>query len=433
VLKVLRVRTVQMLRVRTVRVRRVPEVLASLICALLALSALWAQAPTPPSARSAPSAPGAPAPFDAEYARLKEGRPYSKDVPTGALKRRHGPYQYWLVVPANYDPAKRWQVRVQLHGGVMREDSSLRGDGAVRLAGDDQIHVMPAGWAGAPWWSDQQVASLHTILDDIKRDYNVDENRVFLSGISDGATGLYYVGTHDTTPWAAFLPLNGYYLVLRSPELELRSAIFLNNLRNKPFFIVNGGRDPLYPTNLVEPSIGHLDRGGVRITYLPQPEAGHDTSWWPTVKEPFERFTRAHPRVPLPDTLTWEVSETKTWNRAHWLVIDALGATAGDANDLPDLNLSGNAPVFRNGRSGRVDLVRNGNTVTVRSRGVKAFTLLLSPDQFDFTRTITVVVNGRTAFDGRVEKSVATLTKWAARDNDRTMLFGAEIPVKLSE
>src|SRR5262249_59618911 len=113
---------------------------------------------------------------------------------------------------------------------------------------------------------------------------------------------------------------SGYYRVLRSRELEVQSAIFLDNLRNKPFFIVNGGRDPLYPITVVEPSIAHLDEGGVRITYLPQPEAGHDTSWWPTVKEPFERFTRTHPRAPLPDALTWEVSETQTWDRAHWLV-----------------------------------------------------------------------------------------------------------------
>jgi len=371
----------------------------------------------------------APSSFEAEYARLKEGRAYAKNVPVGALKKRHGAYPYWLVVPAGYDPAKRWQVRFQLHGGVMRDDDSLRGDGTVRLAGDEQIYIMPSGWRDAPWWSDQQTASLRAILEDVKRDYNVDENRVFLSGVSDGATGLYYIATHDTTPYAALLPLNGHYLVLRSPELELRSSIFLNNLRNKPFFVVNGGRDPLYPTSIVEPSLGHLSRNGVRLTYQPQPDAGHDTSWWPSVKDAFERFTRAHPRVPLPDTLTWEVSETKTWNRAHWLVIDSLGSTPGDARDLADVNLSGGAPIFPNGKSGRVDLERAGNTVTVKSRGVKAFTLLLSPDQFDFGRTVTVVVNGRTAFDGRVEKSVATLTKWAARDNDRTMLFAAEIRI----
>ena len=64
------------------------------------------------------------------------------------------------------------------------------------------------------------------------------------------------------------------------------------------------------------------------------------------------------------------------------------------------------------------------------TRGVKEFTLLLSPDQFDFNKNVKVVVNGRVAFDGRVEKSVATLTKWAARDNDRTMLFGAELKIR---
>jgi len=40
-----------------------------------------------------------------------------------------------------------------------------------------------------------------------------------------------------------------------------------------------------------------------------------------------------------------------------------------------------------------------------------------------------VVVNGRTAFDGMVQKSVKTLATWAARDNDRTMLFAAELPI----
>ena len=96
---------------------------------------------------------------------------------------------------------------------------------------------------------------------------------------------------------------------------------------------------------------------------------------------------------------------------------------------LADLNVSGGLPVFRHGRSGRVDLARSGNTVTAATRGVSEFTLLLSPDRFDFSHNVKVVVNGRVAFDGRVEKSVATLSKWAARDNDRTMLFGAELKI----
>jgi len=385
---------------------------------ILALLALLLQAVATPTA------------FDTEYARLKQGRTYAKGVATGALKKRHGMFAYWLVVPPTYDPAKRYQVRFQLHGGVMREDASLRGDGSVRLEGAEQIYIMPSGWSEAPWWSDAQVGSLHAILEDVKRDYNVDENRVVVSGVSDGGTGAFYIAMRDTTPYAAFLPLNGYVLVLRSAELQIPGGLFLNNLRNKPLYLVNGGKDPLYPTDAVEPSIGHMHRGGVPIEYRPQPQAGHDTTWWPSLRDDFEQFVRTHPRVPLPDKLTWEVATTRTWNRAHWLIVDSLGTTAGDATTLDDLNVSGGYPVFHNGKSGRVDLVRDGNTVTAATRGVKEFTLLLSPDQFDFDKNVKVIVNGRVAFDARVEKSVATLTKWASRDNDRTMLFGAEIKIR---
>jgi hypothetical protein len=46
---------------------------------------------------------------------------------------------------------------------------------------------------------------------------------------------------------------------------------------------------------------------------------------------------------------------------------------------------------------------------------------------------VKVVANGKTVFDGRVTRSLPTLMKWAARDNDRTLLFGAEVTVKIAE
>ena len=86
----------------------------------------------------------------------------------------------------------------------------------------------------------------------MKRTYNVDENRVALAGVSDGGTGAYYIAMRDTTPYASFLPLNGFIMVLPSVD---RGRSFPNNLRNKPFFVVNGGKDPLYPTRVVEPYV----------------------------------------------------------------------------------------------------------------------------------------------------------------------------------
>jgi hypothetical protein len=183
---------------------------------------------------------------------------------------------------------------------------------------------------------------------------------------------------------------------------------------------------------------------GVEIAYYPQPEAGHNTSWWPTVRDTFEQFVADHPREPNPDKLTWETAGLQH-NRAHWLVIDKIGSKREDTEQLPDLNWIKD-PDARPGSearlvrlferhhpSARVDLVRRGNTIEANTRNVDSFTLLLSPDKFDFDQPVKVIANGRPVFEGRVERNLKTLVNWAARDNDRTMLYGAELPIKLSK
>jgi hypothetical protein len=79
--------------------------------------------------------------------------------------------------------------------------------------------------------------------------------------------------------------------------------------------------------------------------------------------------------------------------------------------------------------SGRVDVLRQGNTIEARTRGVARFTLLLSPDAIDFAQPVVVTVNGRRVHAGPVTRDVRTLLTWAARDNDRTMLYGAALTV----
>jgi poly(3-hydroxybutyrate) depolymerase len=471
------------------------------------------------AAAAAPAAQPAIDPAFAEaFADLRRGQAYDAGVPRGLVRLSHRvdgtEFPYTIDVPQTYDPSRRYQVRIQLHGGVSRPDPVARGNAAA-LAGAEQIYVMPVAWDAAPWWHPAQVDSLRVILDRLKRTYNVDENRVVVSGVSDGGTGAFYLAMRDTTPYASFLPLNGFIMILANPSSQIREQLFPNNLRNKPFFVVNGGRDPLYPTALVDPYVQHLQKGGVDLAYRPQPDGVHNTAWWPDVKDAFERFAAEHPREPHPANLTWEADEVPS--RAHWLVIEALGPR-GAEEPLADLNerTVGTSPNFGvradgmrvtmvmkgsnaesfglqagdlveriNGRaipaavplldilevydagtrltftivrggetieragtfqpalaantvplfprrrpSGRVDLERRGNTIRATTRGVAAFTLLLSPDVFDFARPITVVADGRTVFDARVPLDVATLRTWAARDHDRTMLYGAEIRVE---
>ena len=489
-----------------------------------AFDAFWAAASREEAARLAEPIVKARVAFDDAYKRLRRGRTYGPQ-PTGIVRGTHRSadgveHHYALNVPETYDPARRYRVRFQLHGGIGgRATNAPVGAGTVgALAGAEQIYVIPYAWVDSPWWSDDQALNLVAIADAVKRRFNVDENHVVVSGVSDGGTGAYYIAMRETTPFASFLPLNGYLLVLAARDID-DGQIFANNLRNKPVFAVNGGRDPLYPTRVVDPTIEQMKKGGVSVEYHPQANAGHNTAWWPEVKDLFEAFVRDHPRVPLPDTLTWEVGNNAEHHRAHWLVIDRLGAQKSDAalpdlNDMPaepsaDFGVRGNGThvnrvvpgsnadrlgvkagdvivrlndrtvpsamdiddVFedtppgsamtlrvardnlpveltgvyrpqivqgpprrlfaRGGTTGRVDLTRAGNTVTAATRGVAAFTLLLSPDQFDFAKPVRVIANGRTVFNGKVEKSVATLLKYAAADNDRTMLFGAEVRIDL--
>lgn len=466
--------------------------------------------------------------FDEACRRLREGRPYTTQN-TGLIELTHevpgqGAHGFAVNVPESYDPAKKSPVAIHLHGGVGRETPS--GQAAINQAAAfseavaDHIVVAPYAWREAQWWTERQLTNIAGILDLVKRLYNVDENRVSVSGFSDGGTAAYYVAMRETNPFASFVAMNGMALVLANDAMDIDGVMFPNNLRNKPFFVVNGGLDLQYPIDRVDMYVERFKAGGVEIDYRPQPQAGHDRRWWPELKEPLEAFIQSRRRNPLPDRLTWQTSSTERHNRAHWLVIDALGRVPGEPT-LDDVNsvqgeatidfgvraigariafitkgsnaeeiglqpfdwlleLNGSAvkvttdldllfaqikpgteiemrvarkelpvelkgifnpkpiapqPVQmfpQRGRTGRVDLSRSGNTVDAMTSGVTAFTLLLSPDQFDFTQPVKVVVNGRPAFEGRVEQSLATLMKWAAADNDRSMLFGAEIRIDVA-
>lgn len=498
----------------------------------LAVAAFWAAASDDEIAAATAAVLAADPGVEAIWGRLRAGRDYARDVPVGRRllfrENRDGvEHGYVARIPESYDPAIRYPVIVYLHGGVSRPK---RDDGTwwrreERLARDDAIVVAPASWNESLWWQDSQIENLAGVLNDLKRTYNLDENRVHLLGISDGATGAFYHAMKATTPWAGFIALNGHPVVLANPASEADGDLHVTNLRNKPLFVVNGGRDPLYPAASVAPFMRLFRQAGAFLDFRPREDAGHDVGWWDDEKPVMDAFLRERTRRPLPARLSWETGRADRYNRAHWLIITGLGAVDGEpaleayntvadpqagvplgidmigqlvdgsglrvievgadsmasaagmadgdtivevagrpGPSVDDLRqaLIGFAPGGRiplvverggarvdvvleypaqaapRGRTafprttapGRVELEQRRNTVTAFTRGVRRFTLLISPEQFDFTQPITVIVNGVTAFDGRVEPDVATLLRWAAADQDRTALYGAALEIE---
>ena len=135
-----------------------------------------------------------------------------------------------------------------------------------------------------------------------------------------------------------------------------------------------------------------------------------------------------YPRVAHPEALSWETERVDRFNRNRWLIIDELRADASRVTELTDLGFFQHTK-----RSGRVDIRRKGNTFDAIARDVAAFTLLLSPDAIDFSKPVAVTINGKQVFGGNVKKDSATLVRWAARDNDRTALYGAALTIKVPQ
>jgi hypothetical protein len=406
-----------------------------------ALRAFWDADNAQRAADAARQAVAAGGTYDDLAARLKRGREYGRK-PTGRINmpsRERGTLLDNIVeVPADYDSARAWPVRITLHGGVGREAPGP-GDPAPRpltnrIPGSGEIVIHPRAWGGSEWWTAGQVGNISRLLDRVKREYNVDESRVYVTGISDGGTGVYFLAMRESTPWAACLPLNGHPLVLANPDVGADGQLYPANLVNCPLHVVNGGRDRLYPAASVSPFVEMFRRGGIAVDFHVYPDAGHDVSWWPQQRPRYEAFLAAHRRVSHPERISWESERTDRYNRFRWLVIDRLGARSSDLA-LPDLNRYQRSPgrevelYDRSRPSGRVDAVRRGNAFDLQTRGVVELTLLLSSEVIDFARPVRVAVNGRQVHEAPVKADANTLLKWSARDNDRTMLYGAELKI----
>jgi hypothetical protein len=381
--------------------------------------------------------------FDEVWRALKAGRAHRQE-PSGRVDLRTADFgvrlDNVLEVPEGYTPDKRWPLRVSLHGGVGRPAPGVGDEPprplSNRTPGRPELVLHPRAFAESEWWTWRQVQNVLSLLDVVKRRYNVDESRVYLTGISDGGTGAYFLGMRAATPWAACLPLNGHPSVLANPDVGADGQLYVGNLANCPLRAVNGGRDRLYPAASVRPLVEMLKRGGIPIEWQVYEEAGHDVSWWGVDRSKYEAFLAAHVRDPHPGRISWQTERVDRYNRFRWLVINALGARPSDTK-FEDVNRFAPTPQLsvplydRDKPSGRVDVARDGNAFDIRSSGVRELTLLLSPDVVDFAKAVVVTANGREVHRGVVTRSVATLATWAALDNDRTMLYAAELRVTM--
>ncbi|HKB02064.1 MAG TPA: prolyl oligopeptidase family serine peptidase [Gemmataceae bacterium] len=187
---------------------------------------------------------------------------------------------YTLFVPHGYDPDRPAPVILFLHGageaGTDGEKPTQTGLGPAVRAREatfpflavfpqvsDRLPASHGSWRPGQPDAERALA----ILDEVCREYRADPNRVYLTGVSVGGTGLWQVAAAHPDRWAAIVPVCGYGPVANAAALK-----------DLPCWCFHGADDGNVPVERSREMVSALRRAGGNPRYTEYPGVGHN-SW----------------------------------------------------------------------------------------------------------------------------------------------------------
>jgi predicted peptidase len=185
---------------------------------------------------------------------------------------------YLVYLPKEYgkDRNMKWPLLLFLHGAGERGSDvnkvKVHGPPKLVAAGQDLpfIVVSPQCPEGQ-WWDE---VALNALLDQAMKDYRVDADRVYLTGLSMGGFGTWALGSAHPERFAALAPICG--------GGEPRAA---RRLRNVPVWAFHGAKDSTVPLQSGQEMVDALKAAGGNVKFTVYPEADHD-SWTETYNNP---------------------------------------------------------------------------------------------------------------------------------------------------
>jgi len=187
--------------------------------------------------------------------------------------------QYLLYLPEDYgkEEGKKWPLMVFLHGrGESGDDlEKVKKHGPPKLIEEGKEFPFIIVSPQCPrdrWWTD---IYLDKLIDSIIANYSVDEDRIYMTGLSMGGFGTWnYAGLHSDR-LAAIAPICGG----GDPILTWR-------MRNLPIWAFHGAKDDTVPLERTEQMVEAVkSRGNENVKVTIYPDAEHD-SWTETYENP---------------------------------------------------------------------------------------------------------------------------------------------------
>lgn len=217
---------------------------------------------------------------------------------------------YSVSIPDNYDAEFKWPLIVSLHAhgwyGRFQGHPAPHYSGAVCLS---------PGGRGSTDYKEIGEDDVLAAIAEVKRDFNIDEDRVYVTGVSMGGTGAFSLGVHYADQFAAILPIcgnadneawtyrwgwnrkyEGRNDALRKILQERNSArYYAENLLLLPTYIIAGSADNVVPVDHSRNVVEVLRKYNANVQYREFPNCGHG----------------GYPKESMDDALAW----TCSWKR----------------------------------------------------------------------------------------------------------------------
>jgi len=201
------------------------------------------------------------------------------------------PFRFYI--PANYDAKKKWPMIVALHGMGGDENSFFAGydNGAIRRIAEERgyIIVCPKGRGPVSMYMASAERDVIDVVKEMKREFLIDDDRVYLMGHSMGGYGSWSVAVNNPDLFAAIGPISGGGTPLTRPRLKAITHV--------PWIVVHGDKDPTVPVEESRKMVKAGKELGIEIKYIEVPGGNHGNIVAPAFKDIFDWFD-AHKRQP---------------------------------------------------------------------------------------------------------------------------------------
>ena len=200
------------------------------------------------------------------YRRCQEPPPPTTDA---SVSVAGGELPYLLQLPAEYDAAgDNWPLILYLHGASVRgrDPRMVKQYGPPRWAevasGFPFIVLSPQCPPDGDW---DDPAALAALLDDVCAAYRVDEERLYLTGMSLGGGGVWRLAAAYPQRFAAVAPLCGF--------ADPRDAA---RLAPVPIRVYHGARDRKVPISQSREMVEAIRRAGGAASLVTLSDEGHN-------------------------------------------------------------------------------------------------------------------------------------------------------------